>query len=1288
MESRGVDDLQGTKRGPLVAAITYELPLLPYERQLIEILGISEQEYRKFAAEIASKGHRRPAGYEHIPDIRCDPITTTILVSLAIGLVTTGISMLLAPKPVEPDEEDPATSKNFGDQKGRTRFNTSVGFDGAPQLAMLGSRIPILFGKYEANNPDGGEDGEIGSFNPTGGILVEPLLVWSRMLSYGSYQVMKAVFTIGEAEINQSPDLQGILIGGQPIANIYRSNYAFYWKSDRGDNRLYQSDLEYGDAAPGNNAAGGIFTCPTLSGVLEPGFSMASSPANTTSFGVYSALPNGGRISVNWRVVSILKQDGDDDPEDRLQNERKKIAGSKADGGKDGMPGEGRWYSRKCGVMAVNGAEYSLPTEVEINRGDTITYRISGGSLVGKCDLDKKSGVSMADLNNTINSIRERADALLNVGEIFQINRALFRVINRPDDVWIPGAYFHYELKCIDFTGSNRVIGICGTKNIGAEVLAEGDGHAHEYARGSSWYAMTKVDLGQVRNTRACEVTELGIKSQVWQQAQGLCNFNNVPFPNELVKYDQEKVNISAGSMSKYMKRTSFFVLGVKDVRNPQGVEGRQRDETSDNDGLFDGFDILDGLTFAIQGSTPVDVFNYIRIEHPAKAEYEFRLIPKPSQNIIRFLDAQVPNVWLLDTTGPQVTQSIGTTHYGTFNVFFNGIVKPLQSLFELEEVTQGDEDDYWANYKRLSCAVNTLSWQGAAGGPQGGGVQQAFMETIFGPLKPNSGSSSKAVYGETRNGYFYIIEGGVTFRVNSRATVMFGGEAMLHKNGTAKYWSAYYWQVAESSGEIREGDVFVKLRGQSVTQGWPIQNTWYGNYFHLTSATVAFKATGVVCVDDPSAPPPAGARNFDMKAQIKEESAWSEVRHSCDDGPEHEIVYINESQDTVNIANYYDMSCVGLKLKSLNRISSFQQMQIWLANGISVHNLIDGTFGPSNNFADLLWWILETPGNSIGGELSSRLLDKESFVHTAKFLRNYWMRFDGAIADRVNVRAWATQMAPLFLCNFVIANGKFALVPALPVDSSGQIITSAVPISMYFNDGNIINGTFELDYLPQTERQDFRAVMKYRDSEPNSLVELESVMVKWKGEGIIPPNQEDYDMSPFCSRRSHALAAARYLLSVRRRVDHVVRFSTVPTGLSLRPGDYIRLDTAASPYQSLYNAAVRDNLSILSAEPPPNGSHAAYVYRAGAEGTTEEIVEITNGAVVDPTLAGALLNIPNPIPRRFGVYLVEEIALSEEGLVDIVGSHFPVYEDMSSKIVHDVLDTDVDGSSRFEIIE
>jgi hypothetical protein len=205
---------------------------------------------------------------------------------------------------------------------------------------------------------------------------------------------------------------------------------------------------------------------------------------------------------------------------------------------------------------------------------------------------------------------------------------------------------------------------------------------------------------------------------------------------------------------------------------------------------------------------------------------------------------------------------------------------------------------------------------------------------------------------------------------------------------------------------------------------------------------------------------------------------------------------------------------------------------------------------------------------------------------------------------------------------------------------------------------------------------------MIYRLSEKNSLVEKRSILVQWRWDenedsdtnnNITTINQEDFDLSEFCTRRSHAFAVARYMLSTRRRVDHVIEFKTNPEGLSLAPGDFIRVDTKMSPYENFQNGVVTTEGAVVSPAPIKDGKQMAYVFRQGTTEVILEEIEFLNNRVTDETLFGALFNVPN-IARRLGIYAVESIGIEEDGLIKITGSHHPVFEDLSSKIVYDVL--------------
>ena len=119
----------------------YDVPLLPFEKQLIETVNITEEEYRYFVSEAIRKGKTRPAGYELIPDIQAGETATIILINLAISLVLTGVSMLLMPKPKKPQAQQRVDLDSINESR---RFVASTGFDTLAELADYNAPIPIV----------------------------------------------------------------------------------------------------------------------------------------------------------------------------------------------------------------------------------------------------------------------------------------------------------------------------------------------------------------------------------------------------------------------------------------------------------------------------------------------------------------------------------------------------------------------------------------------------------------------------------------------------------------------------------------------------------------------------------------------------------------------------------------------------------------------------------------------------------------------------------------------------------------------------------------------------------------------------------------------------------------------------------------------------------------------------------------------------------------------------------------------------------------------------------------
>ena len=311
-------------------------------------------------------------------------------------------------------------------------------------------------------------------------------------------------------------------------------------------------------------------------------------------------------------------------------------------------------------------------------------------------------------------------------------------------------------------------------------------------------------------------------------------------------------------------------------------------------------------------------------------------------------------------------------------------------------------------------------------------------MESLDGGnwnLKPTSGNSRKNVYGQRRSIEIecrQITSGErvpkkIKMRIDG-TVIDAGGEARLASHGTAKAWEATFYLLDTTGGYLNKGERYEHTRS--------VYPTHHANYFRTPSEvtqTFAVTSNGNCLVITPSY---EKEREFEDNAAIKEISPYQELTNSCQRGPEFSISYINESVGCEPKPNWYGMTVAGFKVRSLNQSASFSQPQIWLPNGINVERLgprdeyIDtNATGPSNNFADLAYYLLTAtgPGSSAAGRsIRKELVDKSEFQKAAKFMASYWMRYDGAITDSINLRDYLTEIAPFFLCHFSVQNGRF----------------------------------------------------------------------------------------------------------------------------------------------------------------------------------------------------------------------------------------------------------------------
>ena len=1200
------------------AARLYSAPLLPYERDLIATIGCSEDEYRWYRAQIAALSKERPADYALVPDVRNGPVVVPILINLAIGVLTTAVSYFLTPRPETPSQ---GRTRRLASANGRSRFNQTFGFEGSTEIAQFGIPIPIVFGRYTER-----------ASHTTGGILISPSLVWSRMFSYGSSQGYKALYAVGESVLT-APTINGVFIGTTPMASLPPEQYAMYWSSKDGDNRVKAADLFAGTRAnpysgdPETNDD--IFQCPTLAAAVDTGFCSVYTPTGSVTFGVYSPIKNGTHNKLNWQVISIPKGE---DPDSRLKGMRRKIAGKAADDKDAGMPGEGAGYSCFMGLVRHNSTEYEYPTRVAVSVGDTVIFQINDREY-NDDSFPSGSGVTLDDLNTRSIQEREEADDLLQIGEMFMIGRSVWQVVNRPTSIWrVKKGDCQYTLKCLETTGGVREIGIAGTRAIQNQIGYDGKNYERQWI-GPSYFPLLHVAFATVRNQRVVDATEFGIRSQVWNRANGLCNFPEVPTPARLAKFDSSGTSVTTGTRNGYFRRTSVFTIALR----PVGLTAS---------GQPYEWELL-GEQFCVTGKTPVNQYNYIRIKSRVPGQFEYRFIPKSGADVRQFSpdDAQF---WRLNSTSNVINGADYTNKYGTFRLTATGdVVAAIDVRANRELRTKGISGSAGA-WTTQAARLVVEEW-----------LPSSMTSGKFGGWHTHYLGLASDYKGQERSTSITL-----TWATDKTVTVRLTAKSV---NTPTNIYSSWTWENPST---------------MTIT-GWSSQPPNNYTFEALTAVNNIF-ATGAVgprlrvVHDSVYVPgdPDQQERWFELASQIADVSHFEELEKSNSSSPEHEIVYVNESVTNNELPTYNSMTMLGMALRSSHSITSLDQVRAWIPDGVPALRFADNTIGPANKFSDLVYFLLADKRSGAGRRVSADLIDTAGFTRTSKFLVQNKIYFDGVIEEQSNIREYISQMAPLHICNFVISNGKFSVEPALPTNADGSLKQEAVPISALFTAGNIIEDTFAVNYLEADERHNFRAVMTYREGAKNQLPEQRSMMVHWAdaGEEFNQAKMETFDMSSFCTYREHAFIVARYLLSVRRRITHTVSFKTTPEGLYLAPGQYIRVITKASPNVSYDNGVIDATGNVTSLGSALFGTYDIFAYRAGDPDVRLTTLTVTNGVTIDATLFNSLFTVRNNT-ANCNIYQVDQITMDEDGLVDIQASHFPCDSSLRSLIVQDVLD-------------
>jgi len=249
------------------------------------------------------------------------------------------------------------------------------------------------------------------------------------------------------------------------------------------------------------------------------------------------------------------------------------------------------------------------------------------------------------------------------------------------------------------------------------------------------------------------------------------------------------------------------------------------------------------------------------------------------------------------------------------------------------------------------------------------------------------------------------------------------------------------------------------------------------------------------------------------------------------------------------------------------------RQVHLFIRGGMAVTRIYDSVTGPSDNFADLVNWLLVNTSR-----VPEAMIDDTALLAAATFLEVNGFTCNLEIRESTNYSDLAARLAPYFLLAESSAGGKRGLRPLLPVTAGGAIKTTAITAEYTFTEDTVLPGTLEINYLSLADRQPFVAQVIWRQQLESDIGIIRTAEVRYSGTAETGP-YESHDLSTFCTSEDHAVKVGAYILAKRLYTTHTIRFAARPQehNTLISAGDIIRVQLARD--NTTYANSVHDYL-------------------------------------------------------------------------------------------------------------
>ena len=1275
--------------------------MLPSDRYLAELLGLTEEQFLYFKAEVQRRAKEQPE----------PAVVAGVEVVIAIALSVIGIgfqvaSLLLKPSiPQQGGGGRPAQlqARARGDAPitNNQRYTPRYGFDSTQDITTLGSTIPLVYALREAI-----------SGTTYGGVRVSTPMLWSQIYSLGGSQLLRAIFLVGEGPIG-GIDLKNFAAGGNTLAsydfgnlsaNSAGSRLTVYGRVDGGlTTRIASGDQIFGRAAASdvgnaqNDGGSDVFMVRRGSSWAAD-FCSATRPNNQTVFGVYTLIGNDLGFKVNPvirpRVQAQLVPEGDDGDaqvkcriDDVAWAQRQKARTT---------------FSSRSGL--VSGSVGSV--------GSTITYKLFPSS-----DIDTEFSRDLRTLTNPatwgISVEQITRDGAAGYNKPASENSRAKWVYKYDDETT-------YDLRSRLTTSVNSVTidsaGI-GTLNATFNFNCTGLGNYDNTDNLDTAAEVLKASKFRVTFTNPA-ITD--------DDDEAVCKYTVKVRMRHKSKQKLKRVTLSGISLST----TTTDIDGVTVVTGVSASGGG-------GDVDIDADNTNDPIVFRMPGGTSVTGSGTVTVTKNLKFDasqihiepcadvagtvagrqktWDDAIIPGELYKIGSALAictsrtdaAFVSEADLSSGSGTEVAAVFTTVRAGSATTVAQAVLEQdgksyLESSLKLRNVATVDGHV-------LRCALASVSTSRPCQAVEFG-IRSRLGIRINGFCNLRDaisfGDADDRACLSRKND---IIERGSTLKVD-----VFQSNTITTTEERYSFFKISYREAGSGGAYTELGNTYgirgttqqnvfnyVQLVMPSVKQ-WEFQmeplsgfevraSTGIGTLYVLDArlssrvvvtdgaVTVAFNGEsvprtaeqfsiaavrgdgkGIPELDPNNYGAPSDRSYLDTWGKLAEAFVYEEAQSSASSGPEHEVVYINEITPNASAPVYDGLALVGINVMSSVEWRQFGQFSCYVTGGKTCRRLRNSlSVGATHLFPDVLLDLMTNATYGAGDLITDNMIDLAAFEAAADWCQTRRYFFDGVQADRVNLRQWAADTAAANLLIFGENDGKFYLRPALQF--------TAVSIKGLFTAGNIVEGSFKLQYLEPEEREPIQVSVRYREerastdlTNPGIFPTEREVLVR-EASGSATDPVESIDLSDYVTSREHAIDAAKFIIRMRRIPTHAISFRTTHEGALAKfgPSDYIRVAMDETQYDEFNNGVVTAAGALVSTKPLADGTYNVIAWDGteGAPPADATLVVSNGGTTATPTGVVFTVKLPSTQVRT---YQIERITPDEEGTFNIEAVHMP----------------------------